>query len=85
MFRLYLSCMRRVASKLVNPYKSETGFHITFYEKMQQGPNSQDSEDRQGWKVGFLYEKPNSSGAEKHAFRQSAFTVSTLSPCKRSK
>lgn len=76
----HIQCMRRVGSKSANPYANiYTGFHITFYEMVQQ---PQPLNHYETWKVGHLYEMPadvkSYEASQRHSFRQSAFTVSVF-------
>lgn len=74
MIKLHLDCSRRVGSKLANPYRDvDNGFHITFYEKVEL------LSDNESWKKGHLYEKAGDPEGKQQKFRQSAFTVSSLS------
>lgn len=73
----HVQCMRRVGSKSANPYASiYNGFHITFYEMVQE---PQPLKHYETWKVGHLYEMPADAKSyetsHRHSFRQSAFTV----------
>jgi hypothetical protein len=92
---LHLSCKRRVGSKLANQYLDIChGFHITFYETLQE--NGRDLQSYERWKTGNLYELPAAFSVEPNpdasdgirdgdVFRQSAFTVSSLSLDKSNK
>lgn len=80
---LHMSCRRRGGSELTNPYSNiYNGFHITFYEKLGNN-NALEIRDLENWKTGQLYSKEDENGDEDDdenlQFRQSAFTVCTLS------
>jgi cell division septation protein DedD len=73
MIKLHLDCSRRVGSKLANPYRDvDNGFHITFYEKVES------LSDKESWKTGHLKKAGDPKGKQQK-FRESAFTVSSLS------
>ena len=90
---LHLSCNRRVGSKSANPYLDIChGFHITFYEALTKdealSKNGRNLQSYERWKTGNLYASdPDASDGirDGNVFRQSAFTVSSLSLDKSNK
>jgi hypothetical protein len=91
-------CKRRVGSKSANPYVDIChGFHITFYESL--GKEGRELKRYEQWETGNLYKlpaalpgelnpdasDPDASDGVGEVFRQSAFTVSSLSLDKSNK
>ncbi|KAL2024984.1 hypothetical protein VTK56DRAFT_3683 [Thermocarpiscus australiensis] len=80
---LHLECTRRVVGQSGNPYRdASTGFHITFYELVNTFllyPYEEHWKKTERWKVGYMYGKSGLSGPTYDVFRQSAFTMCTMS------